>query len=85
MMNPSDERNFIQPMGSAIVLSGCLGLYSFQVLGLGLGSWRLEGRCLFSSCIWCGQWILDTGLSMGEDLYSFQPIGGPKVPCFYSF
>jgi len=39
---------------------------------------------------------LDIGLSMevlfgaargagGEDLFSFQPIGGPKVPCFYSF
>jgi len=21
----------------------------------------------------------------GEDSFSFQPIGGPKVPCFYSF
>ncbi len=39
---------------------------------------------------------MDIGLSMqvllgaaggagGEDLFSFQPMGGPKVPCFYSF
>jgi len=37
---------------------------------------------------------LSTGLSMqvllrrggnGEDLFSFQPMGRPKVPCFYSY
>jgi hypothetical protein len=37
-------------------------------------------------------WTVDSGLSMqvlfgcgGEDLFSFQPMGRPKVPCFYSF
>ncbi len=37
-------------------------------------------------------WTVDNGLSMqvlfgreGEDLFSFPPMGRPKVPCFYSF
>jgi hypothetical protein len=30
MMNPFEERNFIQPMGSAIMLSGCLGFFPFK-------------------------------------------------------
>jgi hypothetical protein len=29
VMNPFEERNFIQPMGSANMLSRCLGFYSF--------------------------------------------------------
>jgi hypothetical protein len=29
-MNPFEERNFIQPMGSAIMHSGCLGLFLFK-------------------------------------------------------
>jgi hypothetical protein len=30
VMNPFEERNFIQPMGSAIMLSGCLGFFPFR-------------------------------------------------------
>jgi len=37
-------------------------------------------------------WRVESGLSMqvlfgrrGEDLFSFQPMGRLKVPCFYSF
>jgi len=29
-MNPFDKRNFIKPMGSAIVLSGCVGFFPFK-------------------------------------------------------
>jgi len=36
-----------------------------------------------------GQWTVDFSckfyLGGGEDLFSFQPMGRPKVPCFYSF
>ncbi len=60
--------------------------------GRGGGGGRLEGRFFFSSCIWCGEWRVESGLSMQvlfgrgqEDLFSFQPMGRPKVPCFYSF
>jgi hypothetical protein len=74
--------------------------FSFQVLGLGLGSWRLEGRfffqVVFSVESGLSKWTLDIELSMqvllgavggagGEDLFSFQSIGGPKVLRFYSF
>jgi hypothetical protein len=64
--------------------------FSFQVLGLGLRSWRLEGRFFFSSCIlvWTvdsGHWTFHASFIGGQDLFSFQPMGGPKVPCFYSF
>jgi hypothetical protein len=64
-----------------------LSSFGFRVRKLEVG-----GEVFFFNCIWCGQWIVDTGLSMqvllggeGEDLFSFQPIGGPKVPYFYSF
>jgi hypothetical protein len=30
VMNPFEERNFIQPMGSAIMLSRCLGFFPFK-------------------------------------------------------
>jgi hypothetical protein len=61
-------------------------------LGLGLGSFRLERRFFFSSVcgVESGLSRVDTGLSMqvllgvirgvgGEDLFSFQLIGGPKL------
>jgi len=64
-----------------------------------LGGCKLEGRFFFSSVfgVESGLSKVDIGLSMqvllgaagggagGENLFSFQPIGGPKVPCFYSF
>jgi len=60
-------------------------------LGLRLGGCRLEGRFFFSSVcgVENGLSRVDTGHSMqvllgtagggGEDLFSFQPIGGPKL------
>jgi len=56
----------------------------------------LEGR-FFSSCIWCGEWTVQCllrqwtfhasfiGEGVGRDLFAFQPMGRPKVLCFYSF
>ncbi len=41
------------------------------------GHWTKDFQCKF-------YWGRPGGLG-GEDLFSFQPIGGPKVPCFYSF
>ncbi len=50
-----------------------------------VGGWR--GGFLFQAVFG-----VESGLSMqvlfgrgGEDLFSFQPMGRPKVPCFYSF
>jgi len=92
-MNPFEEGNFIQPMGSAIMLSGCLGFFPFKfwVEGWEVGGWR--GGFFFK--LYLVRRVdcpVDTGLFMqvllgagGEDLFSFQPIGGAKVPCFYSF
>jgi hypothetical protein len=40
VMNPFKERNFIQPMGSAIMLSGCLGFFFLSSFGFRIG--RLE-------------------------------------------
>jgi hypothetical protein len=97
--NPFEERNFIQPMGSAISSQGAL---VFFLLNFGCRVGRLEVRgegfyfklylawrvdCPVSTR------TLNTGLSMqvllqvpeggeGQDLFSFQPIGRPKVPCF---
>jgi hypothetical protein len=57
-------------------------------LGLGLGGWR--GGFFFKAVFG-----VESGLSMqvllgaagvkGQDLFSFQPIGRGKVPCFYFF
>jgi len=59
---------------------------------------RLEGRFFFQAVFGVESGLssvyLDSGLSMqvllgkgvvGRDLFSFQPMGRLKVPCFYSF
>jgi hypothetical protein len=58
-MNPFEERNFIQPMGSAIMLLGCLGFFLFKFWVLGLGSWRFEGRFFFQAIF--GVFGVDSG------------------------
>jgi len=65
-----------------------------------LGSSRLEERSFFSSGLSRMDTGLSMQVLLGateggregggggggrEDLFSFQPIGGSKVPCFYSF
>jgi hypothetical protein len=54
------------------------------------GWWEVGGEVFFFKLYLV--WTVDSGLSMqvlfgreGEDLFSFQPMGRPKVPCFYSF
>ncbi len=66
---------------------GALVLF-FSSFGFRVGKLEVGGEVFFFKLYLV--WIVDTGLSMqvllvGEDLFSFQPIGGPKVPCFYSF
>jgi len=59
-MNTFEERNFIQPMGSAMMLSGCLGFFpcKFWVGGeVFLFKLYLGGE-------WTVQCPLDTGFSM---------------------
>jgi hypothetical protein len=64
-----------------------------------VGWWEVGGEVFFFQAVFgveSGQsmstWTMDNGLSMqvlfgrgGEDLFSFPPMGRPKVPCFYSF
>jgi hypothetical protein len=59
--NPFEERNFIQPMGSAIMLSGAL---VFFLLSFGFRVGRLEvgGEVFFPSCIWCREWTVQCPL-----------------------
>ncbi len=63
MTNPFEERNFIQPMGSAIMLSGCLGFFPFKFLVEG---WKVGGEVFFLKLylVWTVQCPPDTGLSM---------------------
>jgi hypothetical protein len=57
VINLFEERNFFQPMGSAISFQGAL---VFFLLSFGCRVRRLEvgGEVFFSSCIWCGEWIV---------------------------
>jgi hypothetical protein len=46
--------------------------------------WRVDNPCPL------GQWTVEFPCNFylgvgGKDLFSFQPMGRPKVPCFYSF
>ncbi len=86
MMNPFDKRNFINPMGSAIVLSGCVGFFPFKFWVYG---WEVGGEVFFLNLylVWrvdctVSTWTLDTGLTMqflfgaaggagGGDLFPF--------------
>jgi hypothetical protein len=90
-MNLFEEKSFIQPIGNAIMLLGCLGFFLLS-FGVRVGSYKLEGRFFFSSVcgVESGLSRVDTRLSMqvllgvirgvgGEDLFSFQLIGGPKL------
>jgi hypothetical protein len=45
-MNPFEKRNFIQPMGSVIMLSGA---FVFFLLSFGFRVGRLDGRFLFQA------------------------------------
>jgi hypothetical protein len=59
------------------------------------GGGRLEGRFFFQAVFGVDSGLSSVHLDMDfpckfylrgkEDLFSFQPIGTPKVPCFYSF
>jgi hypothetical protein len=62
------------------VVGGWRGIFFFQVV------FGVESGQAMST------WTMDSGISMqvlfgrgGEDLFCFQPMGRPKVPCFYSF
>jgi hypothetical protein len=88
-MNPFEERNFIQPMGSAIMLSGFLGFF-LSSFGFRVGNLEVGGEvfCFKLYLVWTvdsGHWTFHASFIGGKDLFSFQPIGGPKVLCFYSF
>jgi hypothetical protein len=76
------------------------GVLDFFLLSFGsrFGGYKLKGRFFISSVFGVESGLSrgDIGLSMQvllkaargarrEDLFSFQPIGGPKVPCFYFF
>jgi len=69
------------------------GALVFFLLSFGFRVGRLEGRVFFFKLYLV--WRVDcksmqvllgaAGGAGGDDLFSFQPIGGPKVPFFYSF
>jgi len=98
MMNIFEERNFIQPMGNAIMFSRCHGFFLLS-FGFRVGRLQVGEEVFFFKCMWCGEWNVQNGHwtfhasfigggpggAGGEDLFSFQPIRGPKVSCFYSF
>ncbi len=45
MTNLFEERNFIQPMGSAIMLSRCFGFFTFKFW---VSGWKVGGEVFFS-------------------------------------
>ncbi len=55
------------------------GALVFFLLSFGFRVGRSKGRFFFF------QAVFGVERAGGEDLFSFQPIGGPKVPCFSSF
>jgi hypothetical protein len=58
-------------------VGGWRGGFCFKLYLSGLSNVHLDS----------GQWTFHASFIRegGEDLFSFQPMGRPKVPCFYSF
>jgi len=81
VIRPSSVRSLTLQLSARVgVVGGWRGGFFFQVV------FGVESGQSMST------WTVDSGLSMqvlfgrgGEDLFSFQPMGRPKVPCFYSF
>ncbi len=71
MMNFLEERNSLSQWE---VQSCSQGALVFFLLSFGFRVGRLEGRFFFSSCIWCGKWIVQCPLGHWTFHASF--IGG---------
>jgi hypothetical protein len=78
-MNLFEEKNFIQPIGNAIMLLGCLGFFLLS-FGVRVGSYKLEGRFFFSSVcgVESGLSKVDIGLSMQLLLGAAGGVGGDE-------
>jgi hypothetical protein len=79
-MNLFEERNFIQPMGNAIMLSGCLGFFPFKFWVYG---WEVGGEVIFSNV--CG---VESGLSRVDIRLSMQVLlggGGHEGKIYFPF
>jgi hypothetical protein len=60
-INPFEEKNFIQPMGSGISSHDAL-VFFFLSFGCKVGRLEVGGEVFFSSCIWCGKWTVQCPL-----------------------
>jgi len=78
-MNLFEEKSFIQPIGNAIMLLGCLGFFLLS-FGVRVGSYKLEGRFFFSSVcgVESGLSKVDIGLSMQLLLGAAGGVGGDE-------
>jgi hypothetical protein len=78
--HPSTESLTLQLSTRVGVVGGWRGGFFFQVVfgvesGQSMSTWTVDSRLSM-------QVLFGRG---GEDLFSFQPMGRPKVACFYSF
>jgi len=56
VMNPFEERNFIQPMGSAIMLLGCICFFFVLSFVFRVGRLEVGGQVLFLQAVFgCGE------------------------------